>query len=67
MIFKGQMELTQNYTDDNYAVSFGTSSEFDVQDKLSISMAEADNCVMDGTITYLLGDVQGSIALKEES
>ena len=34
---------------------------------MSISTAEIDNYVIDGIITYVLGDVQGSIALKEES
>ena len=67
-LFKGQRDLSQDFSDkDGCSVVFGKSSIFDVKDKISISTAEPDNYVMDGIITYILGDVQGSIALKEES
>ena len=68
VLFKGQTDLTQDYIDaDNYSVTFGLSAEYGIKDKMSISTVEIDNYVMDGIITYVLGDVQGSIALKEES
>lgn len=67
-LFSGQMDLTQDFSDvDDYSVNFGHSSEFGIKDRMSISTAEIDNYVIDGIITYVLGDVQGSIALKEES
>ena len=67
-LFSGQMDLTQDFSGvDDYSVNFGHSSEFGIKDRMSISTAEIDNYVIDGIIIYVLGDVQGSIALKEES
>lgn len=67
-LFNGEKELTQDYYDaEDYTVSFEQSSKYGIKDRMSISTAEADNYVIDGVITYVLGDVQGSIALKEES